>query len=150
PQRAVERRGDVGQRIDHCAIEIEDRQIQRCHRPKLLDSDRRFEPTGPPFGVNFRVRSPMSSAAKKSDRRPPAATDAGAHRRHVAGDRLRETMSGLPLAGVYGPSDLAAGWSYDERLGAPGRFPFTRGPHETMFRGMLWMMRIFSVFGTPD
>ena len=48
----------------------------------------------------------MSSAAKKSDRRPPAATDAGAHRRHLAGDRLRETMSGLPLAGVYGPADL--------------------------------------------
>jgi methylmalonyl-CoA mutase, N-terminal domain len=91
----------------------------------------------------------MSSAAKKSDRRPPAATDAGAHRRHLAGDRLRETMSGLPLAGVYGPSDLAAGWSYDDRLGDPGRFPFTRGPHETMYRGKLWTMRMFSGFGTP-
>src|SRR5437868_2714125 len=123
--------------------------MRRCHRAKLLDSDRRFEPTGPPFGVNFGVRSPMSSAAKKSDRRPPAATDAGAHRRHLAGDRLRETMSGLPLAGVYGPSDLGAGWTYEDRLGDPGRFPFTRGPHETMYRGKLWTMRMFSGFGTP-
>ena len=92
----------------------------------------------------------MSSAAKKSDRRPPAATDAGAHRRHLAGDRLRETMSGLPLAGVYGPSDLAAGWSYHDRLGDPGQYPFTRGPHETMYRGKPWTMRMFAGFGTPE
>ena len=63
----------------------------------------------------------MSSAAKKTDRRPPAATDAGAHRRHVAGDDLRETMSGLPLAGVYGPSDLG------RRLDATTTSSATRG-----------------------
>jgi methylmalonyl-CoA mutase N-terminal domain/subunit len=91
----------------------------------------------------------MTSAAKKSDRRPPAATDAGAHRRHVSGDSPRETMSGLPLAGVYGPADLGGSWSYDGQLGDPGRFPFTRGPHETMYRGKLWTMRMFSGFGTP-
>ena len=91
----------------------------------------------------------MSSAAKKTDRRPPGATDAGTHRRHVAGDRSRETMSGLPLGGVYGPSDLGAGWTYDGKLGDPGQFPFTRGPHETMYRGKLWTMRMFSGYGTP-
>jgi methylmalonyl-CoA mutase N-terminal domain/subunit len=60
------------------------------------------------------------------------------------------TQSGLPLAAVYRPDDLGPGWSYDERLGDPGRFPFTRGPHETMYRGKPWTMRMFSGFGTPE
>ena len=91
----------------------------------------------------------MSSAAKKNDRRPPAATDTGAHRRPLSGAGLRKTLSGIPLAAVYGPTDLGADWSYDDRLGDPGRFPYTRGPHETMYRGKLWTMRMFSGFGTP-
>jgi methylmalonyl-CoA mutase N-terminal domain/subunit len=93
----------------------------------------------------------MSSAAKKTDRRPPAATDTGAHRRPAgrAGAHAHETLSGLPLAGVYGPADLGADWSYEDRLGEPGQFPYTRGPHETMYRGKLWTMRMFSGFGTP-
>jgi methylmalonyl-CoA mutase N-terminal domain/subunit len=93
----------------------------------------------------------MSSAAKKSDRRPPAATDAGSHRRPIGSDGANRghTLSGLPLSGVYGPADLGPEWSYQERLGDPGQFPFTRGPHETMYRGKLWTMRMFSGFGTP-
>ena len=62
----------------------------------------------------------------------------------------KRTQSGLPLAGVYRPEDLGPGWSYDERLGDPGRFPYTRGPHESMYRGKLWTMRMFSGFGTPE
>jgi methylmalonyl-CoA mutase N-terminal domain/subunit len=61
-----------------------------------------------------------------------------------------ETQSGLPLAPVYGPDDLSPSWDYAARLGDPGRFPFTRGPHETMYRGKPWTMRMFSGFGTPD
>jgi methylmalonyl-CoA mutase, N-terminal domain len=60
-----------------------------------------------------------------------------------------ETQSGIPLAPVYGPEDLDPGWSYSESLGNPGQFPFTRGPHETMYRGKPWTMRMFSGFGTP-
>jgi methylmalonyl-CoA mutase N-terminal domain/subunit len=93
----------------------------------------------------------MSEAAKKlTDRRPPAATDAAHHRRHVPPLTLRETQSGLPLKNAYGPSDLGEEWSYDDKLGEPGAFPFTRGPHETMYRGKLWTMRMFSGFGTPE
>jgi methylmalonyl-CoA mutase N-terminal domain/subunit len=100
----------------------------------------------------------MSEAAKKLiDRRPPGATDAAHHRRHVPPLTLRETQAGLPLKNVYGPADLkvegardGAGWSYAEKLGDPGSFPFTRGPHETMYRGKLWTMRMFSGFGTPE
>ncbi len=35
-----------------------------------------------------------------------------------------------------------------DRLGAPGRFPFTRGIHPTMYRGRLWTMRQYAGFGT--
>src|SRR3954470_13414274 len=61
-----------------------------------------------------------------------------------------ETQSGIPLAPVYGPDDLDPGWSYPGSLGNPGQFPFTRGPHETMYRGKPWTMRMFSGFGTPE
>src|SRR5690242_14229599 len=93
----------------------------------------------------------MSQAAKKpADRIPPAASDAPAHRRHVRSALERETLSGLPVEGVYRPGSLGAGWSYDDRLGDPGHFPYTRGPHESMYRGKLWTMRMFSGFGTPE
>ncbi len=32
----------------------------------------------------------------------------------------------------------------------PGRFPYTRGIHETMYQGRLWTMRQFSGFSTPE
>src|SRR5262245_24879830 len=68
-------------------------------------------------------------------------------------DPAREytTMSGVPLKPVYGEGDLSGrGWTYDERLGDPGKYPYTRGPHETMYRGKPWTMRMFAGFGTPE
>jgi methylmalonyl-CoA mutase, N-terminal domain len=94
----------------------------------------------------------MAEAGNKvANRRPPAATDAAQQRRHTtAGEpRAVTTMSGLPLEPVYTPSDLGTEWSYADKLGAPGEFPFTRGPHATMYRGKPWTMRMFSGFGTP-
>ena len=35
-------------------------------------------------------------------------------------------------------------------LGAPGRFPYTRGVHASGYGGKLWTMRQFSGFGTPE
>ncbi len=62
-----------------------------------------------------------------------------------------KTMSGIPLKASYGPDDLASsGWSYAEKLGDAGQFPFTRGPHATMYRGKPWTMRMFAGFGTPE
>ena len=62
-----------------------------------------------------------------------------------------KTQSGLPLKATYGPEDLeASGWSYAEQLGDPGEFPFTRGPHASMYRGRRWTMRMFAGFGTPE
>jgi methylmalonyl-CoA mutase N-terminal domain/subunit len=86
----------------------------------------------------------MSEASGKSPRRPPGAKPVG----ETVGDA--ETLSGLPLQGVYGPGDLGPDWSADGRLGVPGGYPFTRGPHASMYRGKLWTMRMFSGFGTPE
>ena len=60
------------------------------------------------------------------------------------------TQSGLPLAPVYAAGDLDPDWNYADQLGDPGQFPFTRGPHATMYRGKPWTMRMFSGFGTPE
>jgi len=61
------------------------------------------------------------------------------------------TLSGIPLKASYSPDDLAAaGWTYAERLGDAGTYPFTRGPHKTMYRGKPWTMRMFAGFGTPE
>jgi methylmalonyl-CoA mutase N-terminal domain/subunit len=60
-------------------------------------------------------------------------------------------MSGLPLKVCYGPDDLTSrGWSYEQQLGNPGQYPYTRGPHATMYRGKPWTMRMFAGFGTPE
>ncbi len=48
------------------------------------------------------------------------------------------TMSGIPLAPVYGPSDAEF----------PGLYPYTRGVHASMYRTKLWTMRMFAGFGT--
>lgn len=59
-------------------------------------------------------------------------------------DRL--SPSGIPLQTVYRPTDVTG--TYDEALGDPGRFPFTRGVQPTMYRGRLWTMRQYAGFGT--
>uniref|UniRef100_A0A7C3Z153 Methylmalonyl-CoA mutase n=1 Tax=candidate division WOR-3 bacterium TaxID=2052148 RepID=A0A7C3Z153_UNCW3 len=58
-----------------------------------------------------------------------------------------ETISGIPLKLFYTPEDLKD-FSYEEKLGIPGEYPFTRGIRHTMYRGRLWTMRQFSGFGT--
>ncbi len=56
------------------------------------------------------------------------------------------TGSGLPVQRVYTPEDLAG--TRFEDIGLPGRYPFTRGPYPTMYRGRLWTMRQIAGFGT--
>jgi methylmalonyl-CoA mutase N-terminal domain/subunit len=69
----------------------------------------------------------------------------------VDGTARAETSSGVPVQPVYGPADLeAAHWQADQQLGQPGEYPFTRGPHRTMYRGKPWTMRMFSGFGSPQ
>jgi len=60
-----------------------------------------------------------------------------------------ETSDGLKVDPVYAPDDLN-GWDYDEQLGFPGQFPFTRGVQPTMYRGRLWTMRQYAGFGDAE
>src|SRR4029453_9820443 len=57
------------------------------------------------------------------------------------------TISGRPIAPLYRPQD-AAGTDYARDPGDPGPYPYTRGIHETMYRGKTWSMRQFAGFGT--
>ena len=56
------------------------------------------------------------------------------------------TKSGLPVERVYTPEDIAD-TRFDD-IGLPGRYPYTRGPYPTMYRGRLWTMRQIAGFGT--
>jgi len=60
-----------------------------------------------------------------------------------------ETSDGMKVDPVYSPDDMN-GWDYDEQLGLPGQFPFTRGVQPTMYRGRLWTMRQYAGFGDAE
>ena len=53
------------------------------------------------------------------------------------------TASGVELRECYGPE------ADEESVGQPGEYPFTRGIHESMYRGRLWTMRQYAGFGSP-
>jgi methylmalonyl-CoA mutase, N-terminal domain len=57
------------------------------------------------------------------------------------------TLSGEPVRPLYGPGDVGA---FEERIGFPGEYPFTRGVYPSMYRGRLWTMRQFAGFGTAE
>jgi methylmalonyl-CoA mutase, N-terminal domain len=57
------------------------------------------------------------------------------------------TLSAEPVKPLYGPEDVGP---FDERIGFPGEYPFTRGVYPSMYRGRLWTMRQFAGFGTAE
>lgn len=59
------------------------------------------------------------------------------------------TLSGLPIADVYTSADIR---DLDEErdIGLPGEFPYTRGPHASMYRGRPWTIRQVSGFGQAE
>jgi methylmalonyl-CoA mutase N-terminal domain/subunit len=59
-----------------------------------------------------------------------------------------QTGSGLPTKRVYTPVDIAD--TPFEEIGLPGRYPYTRGPYPTMYRGRLWTMRQIAGYGTGE
>ncbi|MSQ90478.1 MAG: methylmalonyl-CoA mutase [Phycisphaerales bacterium] len=65
------------------------------------------------------------------------------------------TLSGYVVDATYGPESVRTVDPADEskpdvRIGQPGKFPYTRGIHETMYRGRLWTMRQFAGFGSAE
>src|SRR5262249_16257651 len=122
-ERAVERIGDVADRIDERAVEVEDHEVVH-HAGILLAPAARRETT---FYTRRCYIYPMAPKEKPQ--------------------KVYSTMSGIPLKPFYRPEDVR---DYDGHIGDPGQYPFTRGPHETMYRGKLWTMRMFAGFGTPE
>ncbi|MEE9599748.1 MAG: methylmalonyl-CoA mutase family protein [Anaerolineales bacterium] len=59
------------------------------------------------------------------------------------------TASSELINRLYTPADLD-GFNYDEEIGYPGLYPFTRGVHPTMYRSRQWTMRMFAGFGTAE
>ncbi|OGQ04140.1 MAG: methylmalonyl-CoA mutase [Deltaproteobacteria bacterium RIFCSPLOWO2_12_FULL_44_12] len=59
------------------------------------------------------------------------------------------TISSTPINRLYKPEDISH-LVYQKDLNDPAHFPYTRGIHETMYRGRLWTMRLFSGFGKPE
>ena len=60
-----------------------------------------------------------------------------------------ETRSGIDVDPVYTPED----WSdegYEDDLGMPGEYPYTRGVQPNMYRGKLWTMRQYAGYGTAE
>jgi len=62
---------------------------------------------------------------------------------------LFTNTSGLKVKTLYDPFDLQA-IDFSQDIGYPGEFPYTRGVHDTMYRGRLWTMRLFSGFADPE
>jgi methylmalonyl-CoA mutase N-terminal domain/subunit len=58
------------------------------------------------------------------------------------------TVSDMELEPLYTPDDVSG--SYDDALGNPGEFPYTRGVYGSMYRGRLWTMRQFAGFGLAE
>jgi methylmalonyl-CoA mutase N-terminal domain/subunit len=58
------------------------------------------------------------------------------------------TGSGLPVQRLYTPEDIAD--APPDNIGLPGRYPYTRGPYPTMYRGRTWTMRQIAGFGTGE
>ncbi len=59
------------------------------------------------------------------------------------------TGSNAEVNRLYTPIDIEH-INYDEDLGLPGEYPFTRGVQSTMYRGRLWTMRQYAGFASAE
>src|SRR4029453_18327964 len=60
-----------------------------------------------------------------------------------------ETTSGIELPVDFNPSNTDE-VDYENDIGSPGEFPYTRGIYRDMYRGKLWTMRQYAGFGTAE
>jgi methylmalonyl-CoA mutase, N-terminal domain len=59
-----------------------------------------------------------------------------------------ETSSGIEVPRVPMPADEPP--DYDQQIGFPGEYPYTRGVQPTMYRSRLWTMRQYAGFSTAE
>ena len=60
-----------------------------------------------------------------------------------------ETSSHITVNPLYTPADLKHS-DYENEVGYPGEYPFTRGVQATMYRGRLWTMRQYAGMGDAE
>ncbi|AWK73883.1 methylmalonyl-CoA mutase [Rhodococcus oxybenzonivorans] len=58
------------------------------------------------------------------------------------------TWSGTPTENFYRPDEPDP--AYDEALGDPGTFPYTRGSFPQMYRSRMWTLRNIVGYGSPE
>lgn len=64
----------------------------------------------------------------------------------------KESFEGVslePVERLYSAADTE-NIDFDQEVGFPGEFPYTRGIHPTGYRGKLWTMRQFAGFSSPE
>ena len=127
--------------------------------------------SNPPSEPSNLPRSPDGGGEDRGTERPPAdgplyqraeIVRILAEREAWTGDELAEALarlplrrerfetdSGIPIPDVADPGTVAD-LDHRREVGLPGRYPFTRGPQPSMYRGRLWTMRQFAGFGTPE
>ena len=59
-----------------------------------------------------------------------------------------ETSSGIELPNDFNPNNTTI--DYENEIGAPGEFPYTRGVRSNMYRGRFWTMRQYAGFATAE
>ncbi|MDI7276274.1 MAG: methylmalonyl-CoA mutase family protein [Anaerolineae bacterium] len=62
--------------------------------------------------------------------------------------RFPERRESFELARLYTPLDAPA--PYEEALGFPGEYPYTRGVQPTMYRGRFWTMRQYAGYASAE
>jgi methylmalonyl-CoA mutase, N-terminal domain len=60
-----------------------------------------------------------------------------------------ETSSGIELPVDFNPSNTDE-VNYEQDLGSPGEFPYTRGIYRNMYRGRLWTMRQYAGYASAE
>jgi len=60
-----------------------------------------------------------------------------------------ETTSGIELPPNFNPENAGLP-DYEQDLGQPGEFPYTRGIYPNMYRGRLWTMRQYAGYATAE
>ena len=58
-------------------------------------------------------------------------------------------VSSTEVKPIYTPEDIKNS-DFANDIGYPGEFPFTRGCQDTMYRGKIWTMRMFSGMGSAE
>ena len=62
-------------------------------------------------------------------------------------EETRTTSSEIPVRPFYRPDDMA-GIPYEEKVGDPGQFPYTRGLYPDMYRKRHWTMRQYAGYSS--